>query len=122
MGDVTYDGTGDHWAGGCPGCGGGPGWHYVGCPNVKVEPEPEPIPYTFPLGQYTFYPSYKPPEYGWICPKCGGVYAPFMPQCTKCIGEDKYSTDTDTNTQRCQCDPNYGEGCDICCPEGTLKP
>jgi len=23
-------------------------------------------------------------KYGWVCPKCGCVYAPFVPQCTSC--------------------------------------
>lgn len=23
-------------------------------------------------------------QHGWICPKCGHVYAPFMPACTNC--------------------------------------
>jgi hypothetical protein len=25
-----------------------------------------------------------PPRMGWECPKCGGVYAPSMPMCTRC--------------------------------------
>ena len=30
---------------------------------------------------------WKPePQQGWVCPKCGNVYAPTMPFCTKCNG------------------------------------
>lgn len=25
-----------------------------------------------------------PAQYGWICPKCGAVHAPFMPSCSQC--------------------------------------
>jgi len=25
-----------------------------------------------------------PPKQGWVCPNCGNVYAPWMPECTKC--------------------------------------
>lgn len=28
-------------------------------------------------------------QQGWECPKCGSVYAPFMPACTKCGKESK---------------------------------
>lgn len=28
-------------------------------------------------------------QQGWECPKCGSVYAPFMPVCTKCGKENK---------------------------------
>lgn len=31
----------------------------------------------------------KPHQQGWECPKCGSVYAPFMPACTKCGKESK---------------------------------
>jgi hypothetical protein len=23
-------------------------------------------------------------QYGWVCPKCGGVYAPFVMECHRC--------------------------------------
>ena len=26
----------------------------------------------------------RPHERGWECPKCGSVYAPFVPSCTSC--------------------------------------
>jgi hypothetical protein len=26
---------------------------------------------------------------GWICPECGRVYAPFIPECQHCNGEVK---------------------------------
>jgi len=29
-------------------------------------------------------PLPNPPQQGWECPKCGSVYAPFMPVCTRC--------------------------------------
>lgn len=27
---------------------------------------------------------YTNPDRGWICPKCGNVYAPFIPYCEDC--------------------------------------
>ena len=30
--------------------------------------------------------SGNPNNYGWICPKCGQVMAPWYPTCTKCSG------------------------------------
>ena len=29
-------------------------------------------------------PTQPDPRYGWICPKCGGVFAPFVPKCDHC--------------------------------------
>ena len=29
---------------------------------------------------------------GWICPKCGRVYAPFIPECQHCNKEVKSTT------------------------------
>ena len=37
---------------------------------------------------------FKSPErknYGWICPKCGAVYAPTVPSCLRCVGKRKES-------------------------------
>lgn len=35
-----------------------------------LEPEPQPI---------------QPTMYGWQCPKCGQVYAPFVSKCDTCV-------------------------------------
>lgn len=29
----------------------------------------------------------SPKDSGWVCPKCGNVYAPWFPSCTKCNKE-----------------------------------
>lgn len=29
------------------------------------------------------------PRKGWICPKCGKVYAPFVPECVDCNKKEK---------------------------------
>ena len=31
---------------------------------------------------------------GWICPKCGRVYAPFIPECQHCNRENKSISST----------------------------
>ena len=31
---------------------------------------------------------------GWTCPKCGRVYAPFIPECQHCNRENKSISDT----------------------------
>ena len=32
-------------------------------------------------------------RYGWVCPKCGNVYAPFVVQCTTCgVGKEPKRT------------------------------
>ena len=91
-----------NWAGGCPGCGGdshtGGFWHTEHCPNNPNRPIPDPFPATV-VGTVTFAPTLPEPNYGWICPKCGAVYAPFMPYCTRCVGQDNYITRTTGDTK-----------------------
>lgn len=99
----------DNWAGGCPSCGGdshtGGFYHSEYCPNNpnRIPPVPpafDPLP-PFPatvVGTVTFGPDPVNPQYGWVCPKCGAVYAPFMPNCTRCVGQDKYHTFSASNT------------------------
>jgi len=84
------------WGGGCPGCGGDPYtggfWHYHWCPFNPNKP--------------TFTPYDDQQRYGWICPKCGAVYAPYMPYCTNCKGTMvTYIYDTNVTT-----DEEKGEG------------
>lgn len=31
-------------------------------------------------------------QIGWVCPKCGGVYAPTTPQCFKCCQQPSTSS------------------------------
>jgi hypothetical protein len=102
----------DTWAGGCPGCGGDPHtggfFHSEYCPNNpnRIHPLPsfDPLP-PFPatvVGTITFAPTPTVPtfpDYGWVCPKCGAVYAPFMPYCDNCRGQDKFTTITTGSTE-----------------------
>lgn len=41
---------------------------------------------------------------GWVCPKCGRVYAPFTPMCLYCGGEESVSIPTTTGTP-----PEWGD-------------
>ena len=39
---------------------------------------------------------FKSPErknYGWICPRCGFVFAPTVPSCLRCVGKIKKEGD-----------------------------
>ena len=47
-------------------------------------------------------------NYGWICPKCGAVMAPFVSTCINCRG-NQYSEIT-TNTQINELDKYLSEG------------
>lgn len=37
-------------------------------------------------------------EYGWVCPKCGRVYAPFTSMCCYCNNLDSQWTCSDSDT------------------------
>lgn len=52
--------------------------------NDFVWPSDSPRPYkpNIPEEQHYGYPT------GWICPKCGRVYAPFMSECLYCNKPD----------------------------------
>ncbi len=63
------------------------------------------------------------PQQGWECPKCGGVYAPWMAQCTTCPGVTFITAGTTTpeaNAHVC----TYPEGvtCPTCMICGQMKP
>lgn len=53
---------------------------------------------------YRGYPDNIFAQKGWICPKCGRVYAPFMPSCTYC-GNEVYRTNKDSTGVA----PNYDQ-------------
>lgn len=42
--------------------------------------------------------EYEPmfPHFGWICPKCGYVYAPTISYCSVCSGENEVTTSNKT--------------------------
>lgn len=50
---------------------------------------------------------------GWICPKCEAVYAPFVPNCMKCIGKAKAPADRPRRN-----DPLRGYGDGVHCASG----
>jgi hypothetical protein len=44
---------------------------------------------------WTWNPPYQAmPQQGWQCPVCKNVYAPFMPQCSKCCNQSTVTTTT----------------------------
>lgn len=46
--------------------------------NIHIQPM-SPFGPSFPPPEY---PPYTPPaQYGWVCPRCGAVHAPFIPHC-----------------------------------------
>lgn len=38
------------------------------------------------------------PQEGWMCPKCGCVFAPFVTECYRCNGAKKVIEDSGTTT------------------------
>lgn len=48
---------------------------------------------TIPSSEHEYYTT--PIQYGWVCPKCGRVYAPFIPSCSYC-GQEQYTTAYDS--------------------------
>ena len=69
--------------------------------DIPFKPE-EPVP--FP-GTNPFTENHSTPMYGWVCPKCGSVLAPWVNQCPNC--GPKVSTIT---YQPATQDPNFGFG------------
>lgn len=74
----------------CSGCGAMPDTmgtvhHNPGCPYGTSIPMPILPGDTFPL---------IPPRQGWMCPKCGNVYAPFIPECSNCNSHGVTTGDT----------------------------
>lgn len=48
-----------------------------------------------PFPYYPQQPGFQvPTQQGWECPKCGRVYAPFMPACTHCVTPAINASDT----------------------------
>lgn len=46
---------------------------------------------------YPGLPVYPAPGLpGWVCPRCGGVYSPFTPQCWRCTPQQWVITCKDT--------------------------
>ena len=44
-----------------------------------------------------------PPQQGWICPKCGNVWAPWQPQCVLCsVGRTTFATSITTHCKDCR--------------------
>lgn len=51
-----------------------------------------PVPLTATV---TWNPPYQAmPQQGWQCPVCKNIYAPFMPQCSKCCNQGTATTTT----------------------------
>ena len=49
-------------------------------------------------GGAVLYPDTMFAPQGWVCPKCGRVYSPFMPMCLYCGDEVNVTVTTDTKT------------------------
>ena len=37
-------------------------------------------------------------QQGWVCPKCGSVYAPFQPECWRCAPKKSVDSTTENTT------------------------
>ena len=44
------------------------------------------------------YPDTMFAPQGWVCPKCGRVYSPFIPMCLYCGDKGNVTVTTDTKT------------------------
>lgn len=53
--------------------------------------------------QITPSPVYKPVDYGWICPRCDRVNAPYVSKCP-CRGFNSWYTDPTSNERN-----NFGD-------------
>ncbi len=42
------------------------------------------------------------PSTGWVCPKCGKVYAPWVSECSQCRGITVMNTDVCTDYKICK--------------------
>jgi len=58
---------------------GGNPWKQEGTPwGYEPSPQRHITLYGAPMHSFGTAPT------GWVCPKCGNVYAPSVPQCTEC--------------------------------------
>ena len=64
------------------------------------DPTPGESPYWVPFtpDPFKLNPPYKQNNYGWICPKCGRVMAPFVDSCKFCGGEENNTLTTPITT------------------------
>ena len=74
----------------CKKCGKEANWFYyinstfMGCTHCY---------YAQPQASYTVVPA---PQYGWTCPKCGRIHAPFITGCHYCNNANFDNTKTST--------------------------
>lgn len=82
-GDVYDDGTPNPLVVKCPYCGGEEIVEYIGTGSAKYRCKVcgKEFSYTCITGEQHVAES---PKYGWVCPKCGKVYAPDVKECYNC--------------------------------------